>query len=59
MSEKKITCQSGPTRLSLGILCWLGGAVWVSNQPGYDGWDGLIWLYYVGRYIAAHFAMLH
>lgn len=45
--------------VKLPILCWLGGAVWVSNQPGFDGWDGLVWLYYVGRFAAQHFAALH
>ncbi len=43
------------TRLSFGFICWLGGAVHVAHQPGYDFWDGLVWMYYVGRYIAIHF----
>ena len=38
---------------------WLGGAVHVYNQPGYGFWDALIWMYYVGRYIATNFALLH
>jgi len=46
------------TNLSLGFFWWLGGAVWVAHQPGYNFWDGLIWLYYVGRYVAKHFAAL-
>jgi hypothetical protein len=46
------------TRLSLGFICWLGGAVHVASQPGYGFWDGVVWMYYVGRYIATHFAQL-
>ncbi len=38
-----------------GLFFWLGGAVHVANLPGYNFWDGIIWLYYVGRYIAIHF----
>lgn len=45
--------------LSLGFVGWLGGAVYVAHQPSYGFWDGIIWLYYVGRYIAAHFAQLN
>jgi hypothetical protein len=37
-----------------GIM-WLGGAVHTANLPGFGFWDGLIWLYYVGRYVATHF----
>ena len=48
-----------PTNLFLGFFTWLGGAFFVANQPGMGFWDGLIWMWYVGRYIAAHFAMLH
>ena len=40
------------------FLAWLGGAVYVYNQPGYGFWDALIWLYYVGRFVAMHFAAL-
>ena len=47
------------SRLSLGPITYLGGFFWVWNQPGFGFWDGVIWLWYVGRYIAAHFAMLH
>ena len=43
----------------LGFSGWLGGAVWVANQPGFGFWDGVIWLYYVGRFAAQHFAALH
>lgn len=46
------------TQLSLGFVAWLGGAIHVAHQPGCGFWDGLIWLYYVGRYIAAHFTQL-
>lgn len=42
----------------LGFLVWLGGAVWVAHQPGCAFWDGVIWPYYVGRYVAMHFAAL-
>lgn len=43
------------TTMSLGFLAWLGGAVHTANLPGYGFWDGLVWMYYVGRYIAMHF----
>ena len=46
------------TRLSLGLLTWLGGAVHVAHQQGNGFWDGVVWMYYVGRYVAAHFAVL-
>lgn len=46
------------SRYALGFFGWLGGAVHVANQPGYGFWDGLIWLYYVGRYVATHFTVL-
>jgi hypothetical protein len=42
----------------LGLFGYLGGAVWVAHQPGYNFWDGVVWLYYVGRYVAAHFTQL-
>ena len=44
-------------RISLPVLAWLGGAFWVANQPNNSFWDGVIWFWYVGRYIAAHFTM--
>lgn len=44
--------------VGFGIIGWLGGAVHVANQPGYGFWDGLIWMYYVGRYVAQHFTQL-
>lgn len=50
---------STTTYLSFGFLWWLGGAMWVYNQPGYGFWDALIWVYYVGRFVASHFAQLH
>lgn len=40
------------------FITWLGGAMWVAKQPGFNGWDALIWLYYVGRFIAIHFTAL-
>lgn len=43
------------TTIGFGLICWLGGAIHVMNQPGYGFWDGLVWMYYVGRYIAVHF----
>jgi hypothetical protein len=46
------------SNLSFGFLAWLGGAVHVANQPGMGFWDGLVWLYYFGRYISAHFTLL-
>jgi len=57
MSEPIVTYK--PTLRVIPFVAWLGGAFWVGNQPGFGFWDGLIWLWYVGRYIAAHFAMLH
>jgi hypothetical protein len=45
--------------ISLGLLAWLGGAFYIAHQDGHGFWDGLIWMWYVGRYIAAHFAQLH
>lgn len=47
------------TKLSLGFLSWLGGAVWVAHQPGHGFWDGIVWMYYVGRYVAQHFTALN
>ena len=46
------------TRLSLSFLAWLGGAFWVADQPGHGFWDGVVWMWYVGRYIAKHFTAL-
>lgn len=43
----------------LGFVGWLGGAVYTAYQPGMNFWDGVIWLYYVGRYAAQHFTTLH
>ncbi len=55
----KITDKNGNCTCSspfvLGFFGWLGGAVYTANQPGMNFWDGVIWLYYVGRYIAVHF----
>ncbi len=42
----------------LPLIAWLGGFFWVWNQPNCGFWDGVFWLWYVGRFIAAHFAML-
>lgn len=52
MSTKSEISSSITSRLSLGFLCWLGGAVHTANLPEMNFWDGLIWLYYVGRAIA-------
>ncbi len=49
---------STSTHLSLGFLCWLGGAIHTAHEPGMGFWDGVVWLYYVGRYLAEHFAAL-
>lgn len=45
--------------VSLGFLWWLGGAWWVGHQPGMGFWDGVFWLFYVGRYTAQHFTAFH
>ncbi len=44
--------------IAVPCLLWLGGAVHFYNLPGYGFWDALIWLYYIGRYIALHFTAL-
>ena len=44
--------------IGLGFLFWLGGAVHVMSQPGMGFWDGIGWLYYVGRFVAQHFTAL-
>jgi len=46
------------TRVSFGFLFWLGGAIHIMNQPGMGFWDGVVWLYYVGRFVAIHYAQL-
>jgi hypothetical protein len=40
------------------LVTYIGGAVFVSRQPGYGFWDGVVWVYYVGRYIAKQYAAL-
>ncbi len=45
-------------QIGLGFIWWLGGAFWVANQPGMGFWDGVVWLYYVGRYVAQHYTVL-
>lgn len=50
--------QSAATHLSLfRFLFWLGGFFAVWNAPGGSFLDGLIWPYYLGRYIATHFTI--
>lgn len=49
---------SGGINVGFGFIFWLGGAVHVMRLPDYDFWDGLIWMYYVGRFVAIHFAAL-
>ena len=44
--------------LNFGFLFWLGGCMNTANQPGHGFWDGVIWFYYVGRYVARHFTAL-
>ena len=56
--EKKIEVSS-TSRFSLGFIFWLGGAIHVAHQDGFGFWDGVFWMYYVGRYIAHNFALLH
>lgn len=50
--------HSRRNRNIIPFLVWLGGAVHVYNLPGYGFWDAIIWLYYVGRYIAIHFTTM-
>jgi len=45
--------------VSFPAFMWLGGAFWVARQPNCGFWDGVVWLWYVGRYIAEHFTVLH
>jgi len=40
------------------LVTYIGGGVFVSRQPGYGFWDGVVWVYYVGRYIAKQYAAL-
>jgi hypothetical protein len=46
------------TTLSLSLIGWLGGAFFVAGQPNQGFWDGVFWMWYVGRYIAANFTVL-
>ena len=56
MDKMNCNCNSGG--FILGFVGWLGGAVYVAHQPGMNFWDGVVWLYYVGRFVAHNFAML-
>jgi len=60
MSKKDTVVErtSGSTSIGFGFLFWLGGALFTMNQPGMNFLDGLIWLYYVGRFVAQHFTTL-
>lgn len=52
MSEDtKCSCYGSST--TLGLLGYLGGAIYTAHQPGYNFWDGLVWFYYLGRHLAA------
>lgn len=57
--ESKSNTKNTSCRASLGFLWWLGGAWWVGHQPGMGFWDGIFWLFYVGRYTAQHFTAFH
>lgn len=46
------------TTIGLGIIPWLGCAFYVAAQPGHGFWDGVIWMWYVGRFIAKNFTAL-
>lgn len=58
MANKTETEISTYSKITFPFLVWLGGAFYVGHQPGCGFWDGVVWMYYVGRYIAAHFTML-
>lgn len=58
MSKSATISRIVARNLGFGFIMWLGGAVHVANQPGYDFWDGIVWLYYVGRYFATHLTSL-
>ncbi len=36
----------------IGLLTWLGGAIYTAYQPANDFWDGVVWTYYLGRALA-------
>lgn len=58
MSKASEVTGEVAARIKWPFLMWLGGAFWVARQDGMGFWDGVVWLWYVGRYIAAHFTML-
>jgi hypothetical protein len=59
LASKGDTAVVKPSFLDLVLLVtYIGGAVFVSRQPGYGFWDGVVWVYYVGRYIAKQYAAL-
>lgn len=57
MSELVETVVKSNVRVTLPVFAWLGAAFWTANQPGNGFWDGVVWMWYLGRYIAAHFTM--
>lgn len=58
LDDIKNRLTSGNVRIGFGTLTWLGGAIHTMNQPGCGFWDGVVWMYYVGRFIAVHFTAL-
>ena len=54
----KMSCNCNSGGFLLGFVGWLGGAVYVAHQPGMNFWDGVVWLYYVGRFVAHNFTIL-
>ncbi len=44
---------------TLGLVCWLIGVTFFSSGIAWGVWWIGCGLFYVGRYIVRHFAMLH
>lgn len=55
--KKQTDAIKGNRKHFLPPIMYLGGAFFTANQPGMGFWDGLIWLWYVGRYVAQHFTV--
>ena len=44
--------------IHFSLFAWLGGAFYVARQPECGFWDGVVWVWYVDRYVAKHFTVL-
>lgn len=45
---------SATVMTGMPFFAYLGGAFFVAHQPGMGFWDGVVWVWYVGRYNIAH-----